>query len=142
MGDWADKALKRLSDKKINKQLQDSAFLERQRIKKDHGMILWLEVREQVKKNCAELNTKARREILVFEVTVNTELSVRTSLEEGSQNLHASFIESTGKLSWRTRVNQGSWTIEPTAEGNAEFTGSHGPTTVEWIADEMLTALI
>ena len=142
MSDYADKALKRLSDKRINKQMQDSAFLERQRIKKDHGMPLWLEVRERVNKNCAELNAKARKEILIFEVVVDTELSVRTSLEEGSQNLHASFNGATGKLSWRTRSTQGSWTIDSTGEGKAEFVGSHGSTTVEWIADEMLTALL
>lgn len=142
MGDYADKALKRLSDKKINNQLQQSAFLEKQRIKKDHGMPLWLDVRKRVKENCAELNTKARKEILIFEVVVDTELSVRTNLEEGSRRLRASFSEATGKLSWQTSGNQGSWTIEATSEGDAEFVGPHGSTTVEWIADEMLTALL
>ena len=103
-------------------------------------MSLWLEVREKVNTNCTELNTKARKQILDFEVTVNTELSVTAT--EGWKNLHASFSESTGKLSWRSKSGGGSWTIEANAEGNAEFRGDHGLVTVEQIADEMLSALV
>jgi len=142
MNDWADKALKRLSDKRINAQTQNEIFLEKQRIKRDFGMPLWLEVRKSVENNCTDFNTKARAQILVFEVTVNTELAVRATIDGVTSYLRASFDEPTGKLSWSTGKSRGAWTIEPTGDGKAEFTGSHGATTVEWITDEMLTALI
>ena len=142
MGDWADKALKRLSDEQINKQIQTDAFLEKRRVRQAFGMPLWLEVREKIKSNCDDLNTKAKRPILTFEVTVNTELSVRGTLDGVHRYLHAEFDESIGKLSWSSITSHGSWTIEPTDDGKAEFTGGRGSATTDRIVDEMLTALI
>src|ERR1035441_4130077 len=142
MGDWADNALKRLSDQQTNKQTQTDAFLEKRRVRRDFGMPLWLEVREKVKTNCADLNTKAKHQILTFEVTVNTELSVRGTIDGIQHFLTAEFDESIGKLSLSSGTSRGSWTIEPTDDGKAEFTGSRGSVSAEWIVDEMLTALI
>jgi hypothetical protein len=56
MSDWADKALKRLSDHRINQRNQDEVFLEKQRIKRTQGFPLWLEVRKSVKANCSDFN--------------------------------------------------------------------------------------
>ena len=142
MNDWADRALKRLSDQQINTQTQNDLFLERQRVKKAFGVPLWMEVRKSVEDNCADFNTKAKKQLLAFEAAINTELSVRANLDGGTRSLHASYDEPTGKLSWSSGKSRGAWTIEPTKDGKAEFVGSHGPTTVEWITDEMLTALI
>jgi len=142
MNDWADRALKRLNDKRINTQTQNELFLEKQRVKRDFGMPLWLEVRKAVENNCADFNTKARAQMLVFEVTVNTELAVRATVDGVTSYLRAAFDESTGKLSWSTGKSRGTWTIEPTGDGKVVFTGSHGAVTVELIIDEMLTALI
>jgi hypothetical protein len=142
MGDWPDKGLKRLSDERLERQTRDSAFLERQRVKRELGMPLWLEIRETITKNCDDFNTKARKQILVFEVSINTELSVHATIDGVGHYLHASYEESIGKLTWSSGKSHGNWAIEPTDDGKAEFVGSRGSMTVEWIVDEMLTALI
>jgi hypothetical protein len=101
-----------------------------------------MDARKAVENTCADLNTKAKKQLLVFEVAINTELSVRANLDGGTRTLHASYEESTGKLSWWSGQSRGSWTVEATSKGDAEFVGSHGSTTVEWIVDEMLSTLI
>ena len=142
MNDWADRALKRLNDHRINQRNQDEVFLEKQRIKRAQGFPLWLEVRKYVEANCSDFNLKAGTQMLVFEVTPNSELTVRASIDGSTRSLHANFNDSTGELAFFCRANSGHWLLEATTDGKAQFIGSSRPSSPEQIAEQMLTSLV
>jgi len=142
MSDWADKALKRLSDHRINQRNQDEVFLEKQRIKRTQGFPLWLEVRKSVKANCSDFNLKAGTQMLTFEVTPDSELTVRASIDGSTHSLYANFKDSTGELSFFCGATSGHWLLEATSDGTAQFIGSSHPSTPEQIAEQMLTSLV
>ena len=142
MNDWADRALKRLSDHRTNQRNRDEVFLEKQRIKKVQGFPLWLEVRKHVEANCSDFNLKVGTQMLVFEVTPNSELTVRASIDGSTQSLHANFNDSTGELAFFCRANSGHWLLEATSDGKAQFIGSSHPSSPEQIAEQMLTSLL
>ena len=142
MNDWADRALKRLSDHRIHQRNQDEVFLEKQRIKKAQGFPLWLEVRKYVEANCSDFNLKAGTQMLVFEVTPNSELTVRASIDGSTRSLHANFKDSTGELSFFCGANSGHWLLEATTDGKAQFIGSSRTSSTEQIAEQMLTSLV
>ncbi|MGH2506770.1 MAG: hypothetical protein ACRDHZ_05070 [Ktedonobacteraceae bacterium] len=144
MSNWADDALGKLKKQQGDQRVKDAKFLEKQRLKKAHGGRLWEEVRRAVKENCNHLNTKAEKEILVFEVTQNTILRVRASLDSNSRLLAAAFDEETGLLSWESNAANGQWELAVTDDdGGVGFCrGMRIPSTPASIAKQMLDALL
>ena len=142
MNDWADKALKRIEDRRINQRNQDEVFLEKQRIKRAQGFPLWLEVRKHVEANCSDFNLKAGTQMLVFEVTPDSELLVRASIDGSTRTLHANFKDSTGELSFFCGAHSGHWILEATTDGKAQFIGSSRTSSTEQVAEQMLTSLV
>ena len=142
MSDWADDRLKRLRDQQENKRIQQEAFIETQKLKRAEGLPLWLCVRETIQKHCTDFNAKARRELLTFEVTLDTELSVRAAIQDAPGRLYATFEESTGKLSWQCGKSSGNWRIIPDGNGGVCFQGVRGCEESKDIAADMLDALV
>jgi hypothetical protein len=144
MGDWTDKVLKKYDDQRADEQIKDSRSRDNQQARELYGMTRWNEVKEAVNEKCKGFNLKAgsRSIKLTVENSVNTELDVRSDIGlKTKRRLHASFEERTGKLSWSCDKARGSWTIEATEDGKAQFAGTCGPVIAEQIADEMLSSL-
>jgi hypothetical protein len=145
MGDWVDEALRKYDDQRADKQAQDHRLRDNQQARERYGMTRWYEVKEAVNGKCKGSNLKAgsRSIRLTVENSIITELDVRADIDGNIRRLHASFEESTGKLSWSyCGKNRGGWTVEAAEDGNAQFAGGRGPLDAEWIADEMLAPLI
>lgn len=142
MTDWADYAIGRLEKQRQDQRLKDQKFVEKQRIKKAHGIPLWRQIRQIIKDNCSALNTKVGKEMLVFEVTQDREVSVRAHLDSDVRRLHALFDEETGKLSWECGEKSGDWEVAVTDEGGAQFQWGMIPTVPTSIVKQMLDALL
>jgi hypothetical protein len=143
MNDWSDYASARLRQQRQDQQLKDKKFLEKQRLKKAHGTQLWHEVRRIIKENSEHLNIKEGKQILVFEVTQNTQVKVRANLESESRPLQATFDEERGRLEWECREKSGdAWELFVTENGGVNFCQGTAPTTPALIAKEMLDALL
>ena len=145
MEDDFDRALKKYDDQHAEKESKDVLFRDNQQDRERYGMTRWNEVKDAVNKKCKDFNVKAgRRSIrLTVESSIIPELDVRVDRDGKTRRIHASFEESTGKLSWDYcgRKRRG-WDIEATEEGNAQFVGDRGPKNAERIADEMLSPLL
>ncbi len=144
MGNWADKANKKLDDQYNERQVKDELLRENQQARELYGMTRWDEVKETVKKNCNDFNLKgrSRNRKLTVQNTIITELAVVAEISGKIGRLDASYEETSGKLSWRSGKRHGYWTIEAADNGNAQFVGDRGSFRVEWIAEEMLSSLI
>jgi hypothetical protein len=143
MNDWSDYASARLRQQDQDQQLKDKKFLEKQRLKRAHGTKLWHEVRRIVKENSEHLNIKEGKQILVFEVTQNTQLKVRANLKSESRPLQATFDEERGRLEWECREKSGdAWELFVTEDGGVSLCRGMVPTTPALVAKQMLDALL
>ena len=141
MSDWSDRALRRVQERSKTKQIRDAVWLEEQRVKKAQGVPLWHEVRAIVKRHVSEFNEKAKKELLFFEVTQDTEIRVQSQIEDHRRFLLASFDEETGKLNYECGGKRGKWELD-IDDGKVGFKWSMVPTTPDSIASQMLDALI
>jgi hypothetical protein len=145
MNDWSDYALARLRKQEDDKRVKDQKFAATQKLLQSHGIQLWHEVREIVRKNVESLNAKAQKKLLAFEVTQHTILRVINVSQPSRGALHAIFDQDTGKLEWDCDGKKGEWELGVSDEGSVHFHGGvvpMVPTTPASIAKEMLDALL
>jgi hypothetical protein len=142
MNDWADYAVSRLRKQQQDRRIKDEKFLEKQRLKRAHGIPLWGQVREILKKNCAAFNTKMGEELLVLETTQEMELSVRSHVGGDLRRLRALFNSETGTVSWECGESNGTWELAVSDDGTAQFQSAMIPTTSDSMAKQMLDALL
>ena len=142
MSDWSDYAMARLQQKREDQRKKDEKLLEQQRIKKAFGLGLWREVRQMTIENCRAFNTKVNKKMLVFNPTEDIELSIHSNVDGDVRQLHASFDDAIGRMSWECSTKSGQWDVAATVEGGVRF--EWGPTTAtpESIAEQMLDALL
>src|ERR1700691_1558472 len=137
MNDWSDYALGKLKQKEEDRRLQDRAFLEKQRVKKAIGAPLWQEVRRIAKENSEHLNAKAEKAILILDITDDTRLSVRSSLDP-SRTLQATFYDEVGTLSWKCGAREGNWQLAVEGDGTVMFRWGTVPTNPASMVKQMM----
>jgi hypothetical protein len=144
MGDLADRALKKYDDQRTDRQTKDDLARDNRQARELYGSARWNELKEAVSKECKDLNAKAgsRSIRLTIESSVTSELAVRADIDGRMRRLGACYEESTGKLSWSCGRISSIWIIEATKDGEAQFAGTRGPRSAEWIANEMLSSLM
>jgi hypothetical protein len=142
MTDWADYALGRLKKEEEDERLAKQALVTKHEILASHGTDLWHEVRKIVKENVESLNTKADKQVLIFEVTQNTILTVRNAAKPSQEVLNAQFNEGTGRLDWQAHTRTGSLKARVLGDGSVVFYSGTLPITVAAIAKQMLDALL
>ena len=142
MNDWSDYALARLQKQREDQRMKDEKFLEQQRIKKAFGAPLWHELRQMIVENVIAFNAKVNNTLLVFEVTEDSELSVRSKIDGNIRRLHASFDDEVSRLSWECATKSGQWDVAATDEGGVRFEWGSTAITPASIAEQMLDALL
>jgi hypothetical protein len=141
MSDWSDRALAKLEQRSKSKQHRDEVWLEEQRIKKAQAVPIWHDIRSIVQKHVADFNHKSKSEQLFFEVTQNTELRVRSEIEDHHRFLAATFDEATARLTYRCGIKHGVWHLT-IVDGKVAFHWDNMPVTPDSIAEQMLDALM
>jgi len=148
MDDWAMKAAAKLKEQFQAAQLQDEAFVGRQRIKKANATPQWLKVREAVKQNCEAFNreTQDKRIHLEFEVVPSTEIRVRLDIDGSHRFLTGSFDAQRCVLEWSLDPDKRNGVWGMAIKGEDELVFVRGaqcePITPEAMAKEMLNALL
>jgi hypothetical protein len=142
MSDWSDYAVARLQKQREDQRMKDEKFLEQQRIKKAFGAPLWHELRQMIVENVIAFNSKIGSNALVFEVTEDSELSVRSKIDGSVRRLHASFDDEVSRLSWECGTKSGQWDVAATDDGGVRFEWGMTATTPASIVEQMLDALL
>ncbi|SRR5712692_1389400 len=146
MNDWATKVAEKLKEQHENDQLQTTAFLEKQRLKKANGTPRWLQVREAVKKNCEDLNLQMQKTVLTFEVVPNVNMRVRADIDGAHRYLTSSFDADRCLLEWScdSDSTHGTFGMATTGDGDVVFVQGAvaEPIAPEAIAKKLLNSLL
>ena len=145
MGDWADSALNRMREAKRKNELQQEAFVEKQRVKKAQAPAIWSKVRGHVEFDCGELNRKAGETLLGFRDMEQGRLEVKLAGDD--RVLRIVFDFGSGTLRWgcsggKGDAETGSWDIQVDTEGSVHLADKFGPTRPKYAAEAMLNALL
>lgn len=141
MSDWADDAIRKLNQKREDKRIADEVFVERQRVKRVHGVPLWDGVKAKILANVLELKERSGGDILVIHVNRPYEISI-CNIADGNQTLHVTFAPDMGKLSWICGEKSGGWEVNVTADGGAQFRRGLVSTTPDSMSRQMLNAVL
>jgi hypothetical protein len=142
MTDWSDNAVRKLNNRREQKNLETARFVEEQKIKDAVGIPLWNEIKKRINDNLNALNSRFGSPVIVIQNDQLNAMALRNMLE--GEVLEIAFEPVPGKITWtcRGKVSNG-WYLTVTQNGNAEFQWGMGiPTSPDSIATEMLNSLL
>lgn len=142
MNDWASEVFKQVESQRASERLRQETFLEKQRIKKTEGPLLWASVKQHVQDGCRSFNAIGNRAALAVEPGQDDRLVVISRLEDAPRTLRIGFDAGSGRLGWGCEGEFGEWGIEVSLDGKPQFVDKFGVTTPEWAARHMMNALV
>ncbi len=101
-GTWGEDAAEKMRKREQHIEVQNKVLLEKRKLLEEQGPGLWQEVRNQVKKLCAELNSCYGKEIATIRVGQTRELHIELYASGTMSELNASFEPSSSSeaLQW------------------------------------------
>lgn len=79
MNEWAKKQVNALNQGERQKQIEAEARILEEKIKRQEGPLLWEQLRQSLRDNCAAFNLEAQSEILIFEPAASYEARVHVA---------------------------------------------------------------
>jgi hypothetical protein len=142
MEDWIRETANRLKREIEERRNQDDKYIESHKLKLELAPELWKELRHWTGKHCLALNQEMCQEILSFETSPETELSVRSHLGGQIRYLHASFDQNTGIIKYDGGTHSGTFEVERIEKGGGILTSRSIFCTVEDAGKEMLGTVL
>lgn len=142
MSEWASNTLKQVEARREDERLRRETFLEKQRVKKAEGPLLWKAVCEEILNNCRGFNTQIGEEALRIVPEKDGRLVVRSRVDGAARELRVRFDEAAGSLSWGCEGEGGEFSIEVPLDGRARFADKFGGADPDSVAAQMLNTLV
>jgi len=144
MSEWSEQLAAKIKSREGKEVVGNEEKLKKEKLIMEQGPALWEQVRSAIKKNCADLNRDAKKEVVIFEVTPQREASVRTNTSGSTFWLRARF-DNNRSLTWETNARTaagGRFDISLDENGKAQFYESTWiPSSPESIAQRMIKSL-
>lgn len=143
MSEFSERMAKKLKERAESSKLQDTKFIEAQRLKREVGPHLWAAVRSDLLAEVKALNLEMGKEVVMLEVTPNSEISLRADLNGEHRHFLAQFNSELGRLTLMNK-NGATETYEVYVEGGHKpsFYGGMVPYGSGSIARQMLEILL
>ncbi len=146
MNDWARSEAEKLKKAIADKSAKDDLFQERQKIKREHGIEKWDEVKKQLSEQCDSVNIEMGQAVLKIVPKDSRSVDIHASVSQMTWYFHVNFKGETGPLETVSHngTPSGSYELCVNENGQVDFHKKESPvaSSPESIAKEIIGKLL